>query len=85
MSIDDKETLVTMECDHCGCSDEVNPDEEPGCYFERIGYKLSGDEFTLQLLCESCSELFWTGFKLSEQMANKEHDVALAAEGHRPW
>ncbi len=29
MSIDDKEKLVTMECDHCGCSDEVNPDEEP--------------------------------------------------------
>ena len=84
MSIDDKETLVTMECDHCGYVEEVNPDEEPGDYFEKVGYRLPRDDFTIRLFCESCSELFWRGFELGEHMAKEKQEAALAEDGHRP-
>ena len=82
MCIASGDELVAMECDHCGYSKEVDLDEEPGGYFEKVGYRL-GDDFEIRFFCLSCSELFWTGFVLGEQMAKEKQDAAFADDGHR--
>ena len=82
MCIPNGDELVTMKCDHCGYSEEVNLDHEPGCCFEKIGYELE-DDFEIRLFCESCSELLWTGFVLGNRMAKDEQDAAFADPRHR--